>query len=328
MGYWWNVNNSGYYSNASVSPDLSAVQYGVGNGSSSYENNWYTLPNITGLNPNNEYVLSFRLASYRFTSANATRGVDVGDYVEVQASTDGEISYKQELRITGNNNAYWDYNTNGVIYHFANGSFNASLASAGGDVYQSGAGNQTGVGYSMINLSFQGIDQLAIDIFARTNAAGEEWWIDNIELIEIEPIVLPVEMVYFEGKSSKGFNIIKWQTASEYNSDYFAVERSETGNFDDKVIVASKKSAGNSTLTIDYTILDTQFNSLINYYRIVQYDNDGKSRVYGPFSIDNSTNPKKIIKLINISGQEISEAPSTGTYIEVYDDGTMKKIRK
>ena len=37
---------------------------------------------------------------------------------------------------------------------------------------------------------------------------------------------------------------------------------------------------------------------------------------------------KIIVKFINLRGQEIDPTtlPATGVYIEVYDDGTMKKV--
>jgi hypothetical protein len=61
-----------------------------------------------------------------------------------------------------------------------------------------------------------------------------------------------------------------------------------------------------------------------------QYDNDGNYTEYGPVAIDNSTKQKKIVKVINLRGQEVSydQFTATGIYIEVYDDGTMRRIWK
>jgi hypothetical protein len=47
-------------------------------------------------------------------------------------------------------------------------------------------------------------------------------------------------------------------------------------------------------------------------------------KIYGPISLNNLTKEKKIIKVINLLGQEIDEH-ATGFVIEVYEDGTLKK---
>jgi hypothetical protein len=195
-GVWWTTTSLGnggastWASNSSVSPTLSAVIYGAGNGNSAFEQDWYVLPNIQNLNPNKQYQLRFRLASYMFTSNNNTRGVDAGDFVEVQVSTDGGANYRSEIRVTGFSNAFWDYNANGVIEKTANNTLTVYTPSAGGNR------TNTGDGFSVIKLNLPlGITQLTVDLFCRVNSAGEEWWIDNIELVEINPIEIETQLV-------------------------------------------------------------------------------------------------------------------------------------
>ena len=97
------TTNVGFFTNASVSPTQSAVIYGSGNGSSGREQDWYSLPNRTGLNPLYQYQLKFRLASDTISGPTAaTRGLDGADYLSVQVSTNGGVTYNTELRITGN----------------------------------------------------------------------------------------------------------------------------------------------------------------------------------------------------------------------------------
>jgi|688.fasta_scaffold07283_6 hypothetical protein len=188
FGDWWTpALTTGFFTNASVSANISAVIYGSGNGTSAIEQDWYSLPNITGLNPAYSYQLKFRLASYTFSNSTATtRGLDVADYLSVQVSTNGGVSYVTELRITGNSNATWPYTSTGTITHTANGTFTNSAAPTG-DVYQAPAGATT-TGPSTITLNLQpNITQVAVDLYCRANSAGEEFWIDNVELIEIIP---------------------------------------------------------------------------------------------------------------------------------------------
>ena len=317
-GLWFTpITTTNYYTNASVSPTTSAVLFGSGNGTSAYESDWYSFPNLV-VNPNNDYYLTFRLASYRFTSTNATRGVDGADYITVQLSTDGGNTYVNELRITGNSNAYWNYNTNASYTKTANGTLTTIGPSAGGDR------TSTGDGYSVIRLNIPpNTSNIAIDIFARANSAGEEWWMDNFELHEIVNISLPVELLYFEGSPYPSFNSLKWSTASEHNSDYFEIERSVDGEI--WKVVGSKLASGYSTSVINYSYLDVFNDFLIHYYRLKQVDRDGQYKIYGPISLDNTKSFKKVVKYINLLGQEIN--PNTnGFMFEVYDDGTMKKI--
>jgi len=319
--------SAGWFTNVSVSPNLSAAIYGLGAGTSAYELDWYVLPNVI-LDPTRQYQLKFNLASYTFSNPTATtRGVDAGDYVEVQVSTNGGASYISELRITGNNNARWDYIATGAINHTANGSFTNSAAPAG-DVYAPPAGVST-TGPSVVRLNLPtGISQVAIDLFIRANAAGEEWWFDNIELWDITPIALPVELISFEGNNTNQGNVLIWKTASEHNSSYFLVEHSTTGEFTEHGVIGHKPAAGHSTETLTYTFMDNNFSSTVNYYQITQVDSDGQFKTYGPITIDNSTQSKTRIKLINSVGQEVNEVTTPGMYLEVYDDGTSKRIWK
>ncbi len=327
-GWWTPAPTAGWYTNASVTATQSAVLYGNGSGTSVIEQDWYSLSNVTGLNNTKQYQLKFRLASYTFSAPTATtRGVDAADYVSVQVSTNGGVSYVNELRITGNSNAQWSYAATGVINHTANGVFTNSAFPVG-DVYQAPAGIST-TAPTFITLDLPiGITQVAVDIYCRVNSAGEEWWIDNIELIE--ETSLPVELTYFEGICVDGVNVLKWQTASEYNSSHYTLHRNQSGYFTDADIIALPSAAGNSTVLIDYMETDKTFDPGINYYLLVQHDIDGNSVEYGPVAIDNSDKIRKIVKIINLRGQEIytENFSSNGIYIEMYDDGTMKKVYK
>jgi hypothetical protein len=321
-GWFTPAPTATWATNISVSATQSAVIYGAGNGTSGVEQDWYVLPNITGLNTSHPYQLKFRLASRTFTAPTAsTRGVDAADLVEVQVSRNGG-AYISELRIAGNSNATWSYTATGVISHNANGSYTNSLAPTG-DIYQAPAGSTT-TGPSTVTLNLpSGISQIAIDIFCRVNSAGEEWWIDNIELIEIFP--LPVELISFEGVNLEEGNMLIWKTASEINSDYYLVEHSTTGEFDENSVIGNKTAAGNSNQVIEYSFLDNNFRETINYYRITQVDFNGEYKIYGPISIDNRTTKKVVIKYVNLLGQVVDK-DYRGFFFEVYSDGTNKKI--
>ena len=179
LGDWWLYSFSNFYTNFSVSPSVSAVHYGTGTGTSGIEQDWYALPTISGLNPNCTYKVKFRLASYTVTSSTATtRGVDATDYIQVQLSRNGG-AYVTEMTVLGFNNQTWTYSATGVAAKTANGT-NTS--------YQRTTGGARADGFSTIELTLQpNTTSVAVDIYMRCNSAGEEFWIDNIELVEIIP---------------------------------------------------------------------------------------------------------------------------------------------
>ncbi len=137
--------------------------------------------------------------------------------------------------------------------------------------------------------------------------------------------ILPVELLYFEGYQYPAFNFLTWSTASEHNSDYFNIERSDDG--ESWVLVGVKLAMGYSDSKIDYSFSDFFHNSVIHYYRLVQYDYDGKYKIYGPIVLDNIKYTKTIVKYINLMGQQVSN-DSDWLIFGVYDDGTVRKIIK
>ena len=182
VGLWNSLFNAGYYNNVSVSSNASAALIGVGAGTSIIEQSTYVLPNVA-VNPSFQHIFRFRLGSYRITSTAATSGVDAADYVDVRLSTNNGTTYVSEMRITGFSNAYWDYNTNATASKTANGALQTFAPAAGGNR------TNTGDGYSIIELRIPaGVSNIAINLLCRANSAGEEWWLDNMELIQVVPI--------------------------------------------------------------------------------------------------------------------------------------------
>lgn len=105
-----------------------------------------------------------------------------------------------------------------------------------------------------------------------------------------EPILLPVELVRFEGFLSNCNTELTWETASELNNDYFSVQKSI--NSTDWEEIGRVKGNGNSDSPIIYSFTDENLNSNLAYYRLVQNDFDGES---------------EISKIITVNGQSCVE---------------------
>lgn len=94
---------------------------------------------------------------------------------------------------------------------------------------------------------------------------------------------LPVELTSFSVKCENGSVKARWTTASEKNSDYFILQRSENmENWDE---AAQVQAAGSSSSVLHYTTLDPTALRGISYYRLVQVDYNGQRTFYNPFSV-------------------------------------------
>lgn len=95
---------------------------------------------------------------------------------------------------------------------------------------------------------------------------------------------LPIELLFFTGKSNGEVNSLRWETAMEENVARFAVERSTDGvnNFRE---VATVKATGNSKTKVSYSADDTKPLSM-GYYRLLSVDNDGTKNYSKVITID------------------------------------------
>jgi hypothetical protein len=95
---------------------------------------------------------------------------------------------------------------------------------------------------------------------------------------------LPINLTSLSAKVFGNTVKVEWLTKSELNSNKFEVERSTDGIYFAKL--AEVKSKGASL----YSISDYNPAKGTNYYRLVQYDNNGISEVFGPVSANFSLN--------------------------------------
>ena len=99
---------------------------------------------------------------------------------------------------------------------------------------------------------------------------------------------------------------ICWITASEHNTDYFLIEKSNDGLT--WAFLAEKKAAGNSFEDIKYHVFDIASKSAQVYYRLKQIDMDGKSEMFDPVSFHCNEDYDAIYSYPNPSNEEFSIA--------------------
>jgi hypothetical protein len=84
---------------------------------------------------------------------------------------------------------------------------------------------------------------------------------------------LPVTLVSFTSSCQENNTLLKWTTASEYDNDYFGIEKSTDG-FEWQTI-SNVKGAGNSELMQNYAFTDSKNYQGVVYYRLKQTNFDG-----------------------------------------------------
>ena len=91
---------------------------------------------------------------------------------------------------------------------------------------------------------------------------------------------LPVELMSLDAQCAGENVIVSWKTASEHNSLNFIVERSENGSTWNEI--QTVEAVGNSNIIREYGIEDAGAARGLNYYRLIQIDQDGVEKIYGP----------------------------------------------
>jgi len=112
------------------------------------------------------------------------------------------------------------------------------------------------------------------------------------------PVVLPVSLVSFDALAENNKAKLSWVTASEKNNSRFEIQRSTDGvNY---VVIAKVSGAGTTQQTQNYTVLDANPEPGNNYYRLVQYDNDGAATEQGV----------KVLKFNSLKSSDIGIYPN------------------
>ena len=110
---------------------------------------------------------------------------------------------------------------------------------------------------------------------------------------------VPVELVSFQATPLSKIVVLDWQTASERNADYFAVQRSIDGQKFEEM--GRIKAIGNSAALQKYQLADASPANGINYYRLRQIDVDGKETL------------SKVVSVVQSNAIKIQIAPNPTT---------------
>ena len=106
----------------------------------------------------------------------------------------------------------------------------------------------------------------------------------RIDDLRITSLVLPVELSSLAAHAAAGAVEVLWQTASEQQNAYFAVEKSTDGRLYREI--GTVQGQGNSSGPHDYRFVDMAPGPGIQYYRLRQVDFDGRQQYSSVVSVD------------------------------------------
>lgn len=158
---------------------------------------------------------------------------------------------------------------------------------------------------------------LKIKIRVFSNGGSEEWAIDNFRVLTTPTV--PLTLTGFSGKKTATGVLLNWQTAAEYNTSSFDIERSEDAvRYNSCGNVTAAGSGSNA-----YSFEDRpRIIAPIYYYRLKMIDKDGNFR-YSPVLIIKSTitakpdvYPNPATGIINISA---ANAGLPANDVRIYD---------
>ena len=251
----------------------------------------------------------------RYAQVNFTSAPGVGGYVIAEYKTGTPSTGYTGLPITYNTNqyiqnfeeeGYWDitpYNASGTPYAALNTApytlklrmNNPSTLQPG--IPPSGSNGNALADISKIRIITSKGPSHNTWVLAGTQGAGHTVLASGDYLLEETGVTgfsffngggndnnpLPVELVSFSGLCEEGVVNLTWQTASEFNSSHFDVEKSRDG--ENWQLLTTVPSAGTSNELITYQTVDQNGTNGNNYYRLRQVDNDGQEKVYDPINV-------------------------------------------
>ena len=248
--------------------------------------------------------------------------------------------YTKPVRISAMNiglqtylNRYWDVTPTGI----SGSTYNISYNYADGDI--NSGGNEAnllpvklsgGVWYRPTESLFQtGVIQGSGSVTANSNLLT---W-TGLTTYSVfggagnQAVILPVDLVLFTGACVDRKNILKWESFTEMNNDYYTIENTIDGISYEEI--GTVDGAGNTSEINAYELVHENYRNAINYYRLKQTDFDGSSKYSELISIDNRSgaNEKEIVSITNLLGQEINEHYKGLVIVTFTDGSSVKRIQ-
>jgi hypothetical protein len=160
-----------------------------------------------------------------------------------------------------------------------------------------------------------------------SSAAVSDFYVEVTGSSQPCSLLLPVDLIYFNGENKDNSNILNWATSSEFDNHKFELEKSIDGIYFKTIATLNSKSIKGKSdyqLVYQYKVVSDKA-----YYRLKQIDINGSFRYHKIIFIDeeekkhspsvmpnpatnrltityiSKTNQQAIISLYDVSGREI-----------------------
>ena len=161
---------------------------------------------------------------------------------------------------------------------------------------------------------------------------------------DTEDAALPVDLISFTGRALPKYNLLEWQTASEMNTEYHLLKRSDNGvtNWQDVAprllpAQASARNNGERAYALSdptplpstyYRVVSHDFDGAMQLSEIIRVDRSGSAarplmaspnpaRGYTTITVKNRTSERLSIQIFNVSGVEVFNDTFHGEAYEV-----------
>ena len=188
-------------------------------------------------------------------------------------SVDLSVRINQSGNLT-NNDYCW-------IYFYVNGVVQSSWIGRGDTV-------TSGVFYVPVVLTVPAGGNYRVAVHLNTDKNNEFWEVkkgDVISCVVATASSLPVALTSFSAAMTETGAKLNWTTESEIDNDHFTILRSDDGI--EYTELGRIQGHGTTSIRSDYSFMDTEVPSGLNYYKLAQSDYDGTTKLYGPITLRN-----------------------------------------
>ncbi|HTN20228.1 MAG TPA: polysaccharide lyase family 8 super-sandwich domain-containing protein [Pelobium sp.] len=123
---------------------------------------------------------------------------------------------------------------------------------------------------------------------------------------------LPVTLTAFTAVQNNDVAKLKWTTVSETRNDKFEIYRSVNGDGFEKI--GELAGAGTTTAQKEYVFYDKHPQSGVNYYQLIQVDQDGKITQHGVRTVSFTLKDYTVKVFPNPATQNVNISFKSGTY--------------
>lgn len=137
-------------------------------------------------------------------------------------------------------------------------------------------------------------------------------WFDEIAVNgDVLAIILPVDIIYFKGRSENGRIALEWETGWEKNSKEFIIERSSDMRTFSAIGVVT--ASGETTERTSYSFVDNDPSAGINYYRLKLVDKDSGIINCKPVAVEHTEKALEV---------QVAPNPASSQTITIMADGS------